>query len=148
MNRKQLADKNLILFGFSAAIILSVFAIYPQLVAQKQDALLTNQKQLINVSKTIISEVAKNGNNRTFQLKAFVTDINENMTLELLKNREYIQNITKALQKDIAMHEIDDQNHQAEDDRKFNDLSAKLNATINANVTINRQPLFNFNRNR
>ena len=44
------------------------------------------------------------------------------------------------------MHEVDDQNHQAEDDRKFNDLSAKLNATINANVTINRQPLFNFNR--
>ena len=99
MNRKQLADKNLILFGFSAAIILSVFAIYPQLVAQKQDALLTNQKQLINVSKTIISEVAKNGNNRTFQLKAFVTDINENMTLELLKNREYIQNITKHYRK-------------------------------------------------
>ena len=54
------------------------------------------------------------------QLKAFVTDINENMTLELLKNREYIQNITKHITvKDIAIHEVDDQNHQAEDDRKF-----------------------------
>lgn len=124
-------NKDLLIFFISAiALIASIFLIQQSLL-QKQDQALTNQDTLFNTSKEIIDKININTENRSNQLKQFVKEVNDNMTSELLKNRDFIQNLTSKIQQDLDEHEIQDEQ------RFFNYTGNTSKFKINASITRN-----------